>query len=78
MALISREDKNVNINGDTRAVQIWTWLKGNPTPDAMRCVCYALQKLEASGDLEIFITEEIDRLLATSAPPQIVTKRSEP
>ncbi len=51
------------MTGDSRALQILAWLKGNPTPDAMRCVCYALEKLEASGDLEIFISEEIDNLV---------------
>lgn len=50
------------MNGDSRAVEIWAWLKGNPTPDAMRCVCYALQKLEDAGELEVFISDEIDRL----------------
>ena len=36
------------------------------TGEAMRCVCYALQKLEAAGDLEIFISEEIDKLATTT------------
>jgi len=50
------------IDSDLRAKQIDWWLRGNPTTAAMTCVVYAIQKLEAKGDLEIFVSDEIDRV----------------
>lgn len=50
------------MNVDKRAKQIDWWLRGNPTSAAMKCVAYAIQTLEARGDLEIFVSEEIDRV----------------
>jgi len=50
------------IDSDLRAKQIDWWLRGNPTSDAMKCVAYAIQQLEAKGDLEIFVSDEIDRI----------------
>jgi hypothetical protein len=45
---------------DKRAMEILEWIKGNPSPDALQCICYAIQILESTGELEIFISEEIN------------------
>ena len=46
---------------DQRATQIGKYLRaGKMSPDACRCLAYAIERLEAEGELEIFISEEID------------------
>lgn len=63
---IPTEPTTVNIpdesGPDLRAKQIDWWLRGNPTSASMKCVAYSIQKLEAGGDLEIFVSNEIDRV----------------
>lgn len=49
-------------DADLRAKQIDWWLRGNLTSDSMKCIAYAIQKVEAEGDLEIFVSDEIDRV----------------
>lgn len=46
---------------DTRATQIARWIKsGEMTADALRAIAYLIQKMEYAGDLEIFVSDEID------------------
>lgn len=50
---------------DSRAAQIAIYLtQGNPTQDAIRAISYSLEQLENSGNLEIFVSEEIDDSVA--------------
>jgi hypothetical protein len=47
---------------DARATQISRYLRaGRMSNDACRLLAYAIEQLESRGELEIFITEEIDR-----------------
>ena len=50
---------------DSRAAKIAIYLtQGSPTQDAIRAISYALEQLENSGNLEIFVSEEIDDSVA--------------
>lgn len=44
-----------------RAAQIAYWLKGNPSPEALKDVCDELENLEFKGELAAFVSEEIDK-----------------
>lgn len=47
--------------GDSRAMQIAEYLLSKEiSQDAVKCLAYTLEKLEQAGELEIFISDEID------------------
>ena len=49
------------MSGDVRATQFARYLNARKySPDALRRIAYALQQLESKGDLEIFISDEVD------------------
>ncbi len=49
---------------DHRASEIGNYLRsGCMKPDVIRIIAYNLMHLEQEGELEIFITEEIDKFI---------------
>ena len=59
---------------DMRAAKFGRWLQSaNKSPDAVRCVAYLLSETERRGDLEIFISEEVDGSPRHSVTPHCPT-----
>ena len=53
------------MRSDKRAIEISEYLKsGKMSPDAKKCLSYLISRIEAQGELEIFVSEEIDQCRA--------------
>ena len=49
--------------GDYRVAQISNYLRsGKMSRDALRAIAYAIEVLEKRGELEMFVSDEIDRI----------------